>query len=264
MRRSPFARLILAGLAALLLAAPLAAYTIYMKDGSSIQAREKYRIEGARAIITLFNGTQTFVPAGNIDVKKTDEGNKVDYGHAQVIPGAPTEIAPSAGEQPREKSMRDLMGKGGAVRDLPEVKRARPTGPVTGPAKTASGYIDLMTWGRKPYANVDIVSELKRALASQGIEEVEIFDGTKGDRPFLEITTNSEGAVFKTLAGVAAALPLVRQSYPKVAAFELLLVTAERDRAGQFVLTPEVANQLLSKKIDLASLTSFYVKNVQF
>jgi hypothetical protein len=121
-----------------------------------------------------------------------------------------------------------------------------------------------MTWGRKPYANVDIVSELKRALASQGIEEVEIFDGTKGDRPFLEITTNSEGAVFKTLAGVAAALPLVRQSYPKVAAFELLLVTAERDRAGQFVLTPEVANQLLSKKIDLASLTSFYVKNVQF
>ena len=41
----------------LLIAAPLTAYTIYLKDGSRLIAREKYTLEGDRALIVLQNGT---------------------------------------------------------------------------------------------------------------------------------------------------------------------------------------------------------------
>jgi len=78
--------------AALLLAlagaSPLFAYKVVLKDGSAVVAKEKYRLSGTRAVITLPNGTQTFVEASQIDVAKTEEANRVDYGTAMVIEGS--------------------------------------------------------------------------------------------------------------------------------------------------------------------------------
>jgi hypothetical protein len=264
MRRTQLTRStlpVLLALWALWTAAPLAAYTVYLKDGSKIQAREKYTVDGARAIIVLQSGMKTFVPLAQIDVNKTNEGNRLDYGSAQVIPGGAQEVPSSQAAPPRGKTINDLLASREAgVRDLPEARRA--TGPGAGGAtKLASGAWDLMVWTRKPIGNVEMAAELKRQLALQGIQEVEIYEGTKGDRPFVEITTNSEGSVFKTLAGSAATLPLLRQGYAKVGAIELLMITSERERAGQFTLTPEMADELLSKKTDLIS---FFLKNVQY
>jgi len=67
-------------------------YTVVLKDGSTIIAKEKYRIEGSRAIITLLNGTQTFVRADQIDIAKTDAANRGSYGSAVVIPGSPQDV----------------------------------------------------------------------------------------------------------------------------------------------------------------------------
>ena len=46
-----------------------------------------------------------------------------------------------------------------------------------------------------------------------------------------------------------------------MAAFELLFTTPARERAGQFVLTPDMATELVAKKVDV---TAFFVRNVQF
>ena len=62
-------KMILLPLLLIVLAAPLSAYTIYLKDGTRIVAKQKYRVdEDGKAIITLQNGTQTFIKSSEIDV----------------------------------------------------------------------------------------------------------------------------------------------------------------------------------------------------
>jgi hypothetical protein len=197
-----------------------------------------------------------------IDVKKTEEVNATDYGRAEVLPGSAQDIELEEETGPAQKTLRDLVRtKEASVRELPSNRRPSASGSAGTLTKLAGGSYDLMTWGRKPFLDLELAGELRRLLAIQGIEEIEIFEGTKPDRPFVEITTNSEGSVFKTLAGTAATLPLLRQSHAKVAALELLMITSDRDRAGQFTITPPMADDLASKKVDLVA---FFLRNVQF
>ena len=90
---------------------------------------------------------------------------------------------------------------------------------------------------------------------------MEIYQGSQGDRPLLELTTPSEGAVFRVLEVSSNALLHIRGTHPKVAAFELLMMTPDRQRAGQFVLTPEMAADLAAKQVEVAA---FFLRNVQF
>jgi len=238
-------------------------YVIYLKDGSTIAAKGKYRIENGRAIITLANGTQSFVPASQIDVKRTDEANRNGYEGAVVLPGTSQDVGPTTTQPPRDKTLADLIqSKEAAPRELPVSRREKnelASGRLT---KTRAGFYDLATLARKPYPHSEVTAELQQFFRAQGIEEVEIYEGTQGDRPLIEITTNSEGSVFKALNTASNALLHLRDLYPnRVAAFALLLTTPARERAGQFVLNPEMATDLVSKKVDV---TYFFIKNVQF
>ncbi len=248
-------------LALALTAGPLAAYTVVLKDGSTIQAKTKYQLQGDRALITLPNGTQTFVRASQIDVARTEQANKVDYGNAVVLrdPAGAAVTPPPA--QPRGKRLSDLIGSEQAVpRELPENRREarRESGPV---GRTSSGFADLTGLPRKPFSPLDAASELQQFYRAQQVEDVGIYQGTKAGRPLLEITTNSEAAVFRALTVSSNALLHVRRSNPAVEALELLLLTPTKERAGQFVLTPELAAELAAKKVEVAA---FFVSNVQF
>lgn len=255
---------ILAAFALFLAATVLAAsgYVVVLKGGKTIAAREKYRVANGRAIITLPNGTQTFVPADQIDVAKTEEVNRTGYGTAVVLPGDPQELNPGAVQPPKEKTLKDLIASREAVpRDMP-VNRREKTEAAGKLLKTKAGYNDLATLPRRPFASPEVTAELQRFFRGQGIEEVQIYQGTQGDHPLLEITAASEGSVFKALTTAANALLQVRDVHPgRVSGFELLLTTPARERAGQFLLTPEMAADLASKKVEV---TSFFVRNVQF
>lgn len=261
LRLTPFAILVLA---LALTASPLAAaYIIYLKDGSTITAKDRYTVKDGRAIITLTNGTQTFVKASDIDVPRTEKANKEGYGDAVLLPGDPRPIGPATDPGQKDKTLADLIAnREAAPRDLPVNRRNKadaPTGTVT---KTRAGYTDLSTLVRKPYRHLDLASELQRFFRSQGVEEVEIYEGTAGDRPLLELTTNSEASVFRTLTVAANALIHIRGAHSqRIAAFELLLSSASRQRAGQFVLTPDMAEDLASKRVEVSA---FFVQNVQF
>jgi hypothetical protein len=264
MRHLRLPRLVLFALLALSAAAVLAAagYTIVLKDGSTIVAKEKYRIEGTRAIITQLNGTQTFVRADQIDVARTEAANRNGYGSAVVIPGSPQDVGPPPVQTQKDRTLADLARGGASPREIPTTRRDK-NEPVPGRlTKTKAGYLDLSTLPRKAYIHADLTAAMQQFFHGQGIEEVEIYQGTQGDRPLLEITTNSEGSVFKALSITANALLRMRESFPgKIAAFEVLLTTPARERAGQFVLTPDMATDLVSRKVDV---TAFFVKNVQF
>lgn len=262
MRTSRLAALALLGLLAAS-AVFAAGYTIYLRDGSTIVAKEKYKTKDGKAFITMLNGTQTFIPESQIDVRRTEEANRDGYGKAVVIPGTPQDVGPPPGEMRQDRTLGDLINsKSAAPRELPGSKRENPQAAPSRLSQTKGGYNDLMTFPRKPYRQADVAAELQQFFRSQGLEEVELHEGTQASRPFVEVTTNSEGSVFKALSTAANALLHVRETYPnKVSALELLMTTPARERAGQFVLTPEEAADLVAKKVDV---TAFFVNNVQF
>ena len=254
---------------AFLLASPLAAYTVYLKNGQTIQAKGKYRIDKGKAYITLSNGQQTFINANEIDVAKTDAENKSDYGGNAVIldQGTPgkNQVAPPPSPK---KNLSDMIAGREAARELPG-RRDKPGSPASTssdtakPAtKTRAGFSDLTTLGRRPFAQADVLAELQQFFHGQGVDDVEIFAGTQGDRPLIEVTTSSEQGVFRGLAIGANALLHIRDRFPnKIGALELLLVTPTKERAGQFVLTPDLASDLVAKKVEPKD---FFVEHVQF
>jgi hypothetical protein len=247
--------------ATLLLAA--AAYTIYLKDGSSLIAKQKYTVQNGRAIIILINGTETFVAVDKIDVPRTEAANKSGYGTGVVIPGSPQDVGTVPVQIQRDQTLGDLITKKGTgPRDVPGTKRDKDQ-PAGGRAlKTKAGFDDLAALPRRPFSHADITAALQQLFRGQGLDEVEIFEGTAGDHPLVEISANSEGSVFKALGAAAAGLLQIRESFPgKIAAFDVLMTTQSRERAGQFVLTPEMASELVAKKVEVAA---FFVKNVQF
>jgi hypothetical protein len=245
----------------LVVCGPLAAYTVWLKDGSSISARGKYQVQGVNAIIVLPNGTQTYIKAALIDVAKSDSANKgtdygaTDLGDTHVMPG-------EAPPPPVNKSLTDIAGaRAPSTRVLPNAKRRRDeaTGQVV---KSKAGYLDLDSLPRTPYARQEIAEDLRQFLHAQGLDEVELFAGSQVDRVFVLLVTSSEGVVFRSVSASANALLHLREKFPgKVGSLELLMKTPTHEKAGQFVLTPDVATDLVAKKIDVPA---YFVANVQF
>jgi hypothetical protein len=244
----------------MLAAGPLVAYTIYLKDGSAIQAKAKYRIEGNRAVILLPNGTESFIDVQKIDVRRTDAANKSDYGGNAVIL---QEAAPSTDGTPApppQRRLSDVIAKRGT--ELPEPQRGTSRSLALEGVKTRSGSTDLSSLPKRPYQPEEIAEEIRQFFLTQQVPEVTVYVGTQPSHPLVQVTVDGESSVFRGLAVAANGILHIRDRFPgKIDAFDLLLVTEAGERGGQFVLTPEMASDLVSKKVQLAA---FFVENVQF
>jgi hypothetical protein len=265
MRRPiPAALFAILAVLALLLAAPLAAYTIYFKDGRTLQTKGKYRIVNGRALVTLLNGTEASFKPQDIDVQRTDQMNQKDLGAAEIIDSGPASRQPEAAQAQPQTRLSDLIAsRGVGPRDAPVTRRETASSTSGGRGgKTRAGFPDLMAAPRNPYGDAAVAAELRQFFLGQKAEAVEIYQGSQAGRPLAAVTASSEGSVFRALAVGANALLHVRDRFPgKVEGLELLMVTSARERAGQFVLTPEMAENLVSKRV---SLVAFFLDNVQF
>ncbi|HSM51518.1 MAG TPA: hypothetical protein VLA75_08960 [Thermoanaerobaculia bacterium] len=245
-------------------AAPLAAYTIYLKDGSQMLAREKYRVENGRAIITLPNGTETFLNASEIDAARTEQANLSNLGTAVVVEEGRVSALADATPPPPRQQLSDLIEarKAAQLRELPEQRRA--PRPARGPVSvTPAGYQDLLAVPRTPYRDTGLSGTLMGFFQNAGADGVMLFQGTNPKRLLVEVTTASEASVFRTLLAASSGLLAVREQHgaATLEALELVMTTPQRARAGQFVLTPDQASGLLGRKLDVSD---FYVANVQF
>lgn len=239
----------------LLAATPVVAYTIYLKDGSRLIAREKYTLDGDRALIVLQNGTQTFLAASEIDVERTEAANRNNYGTAMVLQDGQFTEAPPAPEQKRQESLTEVAGRSPA-QPRPQARRPVPGRPTSG------DYSDLLSSQRQPFRNLDLAGEIQQVFLAQGVAGMQLGQGTAEDRVLLEITTDSEASVFRALEVAADALLHVRtRTSAPVSAFEILLVTSSRARGGQFLMTPVMASQVADGEIELSE---FYVQYVQY
>lgn len=246
----------------LLIGSPAWGYIVFLKDGSQIQTKEKPRIEGEKAILILPSGTEAFYDAGEIDFKKTEEVNVIDYGTAKLIEGLDkvTTLAQDARFETEDPTFGDYIA--GRSLALPEVRRREAVTDDAGLPSTQAGFVDLMSLKRQPYPHSEITAEVLGYLKGQGVDRVRIFQGTEPDRPLLEIVTASEASVFKALSDSANGLAQIHERFPKkVAAFELVMMTESQARAGQFVLTPELANLLVTGRLKPAG---FFLRFVEF
>jgi len=258
--------------ALLLAAAPLAAYTIYLKDGSSVQAREKYKVQGDTALIVLPNGSRTTLALAQIDVGRTESGNASDFGSATVVRGPTAGPAPAA--TPRKPTLGELAAEH-RNQSLPPPPPRRPANaPVTAsaaaaaeapkgaPNRTPAGNVDFLRSPRTQVTRIQLATSIGELLRAHGVANVGIFEGTQPRRLLLEVTANSEGAVFQAIAGTAQALLDLEAKQPNaVEGLELFIATDHRQRAGQFLITAERARELVGKQLDL---TAFYLKYVEF
>ena len=245
-----------------LLAAPAWGYIVFLKDGSQISCKEKYRIEGDRVILILPSGTEASYDASEIDVEKTERVNVVNYGTAKILEGV-------GKPEPKKKQLEDqdptfgeyITGRNLA---LPEnIKRKVADKPRSDELPmTPAGFVDLMSLRRLPYSNSEITAEVLGYLKGQGVDRVRIYQGTRPDRPLLEVVATSEASVFKAITDTAKGLAQVHERFPKqVAGFELVLMNESQRRAGQFILTPERADLLVSGSL---SVSQFFLRYVEF
>ena len=159
-----------------------------------------------------------------------------NYGTAMVLQdGQFTEAAPLP-EPERQETLTEVAGRTGAQ---PRPQAVRPV--VTPPR--ADDYSDLLSAQRQPFRNIDLAGEIQQVFLAQGVAGMQLAQGTSSDRVLLEITTDSEASVFRALEVAADALLHVRtRTTAPVSAFELVLVTSNLTRGGQFLMTPAAAS----------------------
>lgn len=243
---------------------PLSAYTIYLKDGTTVQAKQKYAVDGERAIITLPSGTRTFLQLSEIDVERTERMNHSDYGTAIVLEGGslseqpvtPPEEAPSMAElaaETRQERQRALPPRPTTT------ERAAPSIPS---GRLASGAPDLAALPLEEFGDTTVMERVRERFRTHGLGDLQILRGSRGDRLRLLATTDTEATVFRAIVLAAASLlELEEAGLADLDAVELVLQTSGGERAGQFVITPELARQLIDEELDLPT---FYVEHVQF
>src|SRR5262245_16021416 len=99
-------------LALLLLSAPAFAYIVFLKDGTQVSTKEKYRVEGDRAVLVLRSGTETFIDLAEIDIAKTEEVNKIDFGTAKLIEGGEVkELATETRFEDETETLSDALAR---------------------------------------------------------------------------------------------------------------------------------------------------------
>ncbi len=253
-------RSLLLVLLGVLVTAPGFAYTIYLKDGSRLIAREAYEIRGDQALITLQNGARTSIAASEIDQERTRDANQGSYGSALVLDDGKLTQMPADDDPADEGTISDLVGeRRSAIANRPPARR--PVAQAEAPTRP-SGVVDFQTLPRRPFTNLDVAAEVQKIFKAQGVEQISIFQGTQPDRLLIDLTTNSEASVFRALEVAARALLHARDVYPSSSTvFELMLRTADRDPAGQFVLTGTLAQILNEGALDTST---FFIEHVQF
>ena len=241
------------------MAAPVAAYNIYLKDGSRIVAREKYAVEGDKAIITLENGTRTFLPLAEIDVARTDQANQSSIGNALIFDDGKF-VERSEADTPEveeRETLGDLIARGEAT--MRGTTREDAAGePSAFPVRAPAGE----EFRRRPIRDLELAATLKSAFGQRGLEGAAIYEGTDPSMPLVELVAESEASVFRGLEVAADVLLEVREVHPEsCAGLELRMLTANHQRAGEFALTGEMAESISSKAVELPT---FFVRNVRF
>lgn len=230
-----------------------ASFTVYMKDGSTVQAKEPYAIEGDTAIIILENGTRAALPMAEIDVERTKQNNQGALSGAKVLrDGRFVDLDEADREAPQRETLGTMISSGRAT-------ATAGTSSTAEAEETSSGQRGETT--HRPYSDPGLTQAIENAFGELQIEDVDVYQGSDG-APLLQVVTETESAVLRGLRVAARVLVAVRAARPgEVPAFDLHFLTPEGQEAGSFRMTPDQADELDSRRIEPSE---YYVRNVRF
>jgi len=242
-----------------LVAAPGWAYTVFLKDGSSIQASGKYTVEGDLALIRLQSGTTSSIPLAQIDIARTDAANQNHYDSTtMVIEGGQATGLEAGTEAPRKQTLSDLIKE----RTDGELRRPGAQAPAEVPdVPVAIQRLSATRPSRAPYPDTAVATQLLGFVSARGISAVSVHRGRQEDVPMLAFETQSEGSVFKAIVAGASALVQARAAGASIGGVEVLCETPDGGTGGSFDLSPELARRVLSGDYEI---TRFFVENVRF
>jgi hypothetical protein len=258
-------RICLIALSGLLLCASmLTADVVVFKNGSQLSCKG-FTVVGDKVVLTLPNGNEVSYKTSDVDFSKTDELNKLGkQTNVRVLEGREARNLmenEQIGRPSDEKRFNELISTRTLALPEPQTRNAG-SSTTAGPILTPAGFLNLASLPKRPFDDVQVGAELLSNLRSQGFEAVRVYQGSKSKRALAEIFVASEASVFKAMKDTANALIQIDQRFPKkVEAIELLLLGEGGVLAGQFTLTPELAGQLVSGRIEP---NAFFVRFVEF
>jgi hypothetical protein len=255
----PLAVILLLGVA--LAAAPASAYTIYLKDGSRIVAKEKYVVRGNLALITLPSGTQSSIAASEIDAARTEQANKSNIGTAVAIEGGKAvDLQQKAPPPPRPRLQDYIKSNAGGLR-APD-KAAPPAATAANTPAAALRRSERAAPSRAPLPDTALAGEIRGFATARGVSSIDVHQGSSPKRPLLVFGTSSEGALFKALVVASNTLLHLESTKPgAIEGFDVLCETPDGGLGGRFELTPKLASDLVSGRYEI---TRFFVENVRF
>ncbi len=264
-------RVLLTALFAVLLGAfwvtsPAWGYLIFLKDGTQLSTEGEYRVDGDKAHVTLLNGVEAVLDLAEIDIAKTEEVNRDNYGRARLIETRQViELKTNKAAAERE-TLGQLVQRTGGKLALPSNKPpatlVRVAGDPADFAATVAGFVDFRKLRREPYPQEQLATELLSYLRDQDLERLGIYQGSRPNFMLVDIGTDTEATVFKAMRDCANALVQLREgTASSLAGLEILMTASNGARGGQFTLTPELANVLLSGTL---KPEAFFLRYVEF
>jgi hypothetical protein len=231
----------LAIVALLVASVGLSYYTVILRNGKRIVAREKYKVKGANALITDQGGTLVAIPLSQVDVEATDKLNAAGLGGAAGIDLGDSTPQPTPSPTP---SLNALVPKlrPDAVPQSPEAALPTPT----------PGILFRGSKFRDP--RVDQVFQ-------QGLENSHLYlyrtsQGTQPEYLFVEVRVNGEVEVMKALEAICTTYTFVAQELSKTGEagrapdrVEIQLLNEAGKEAGVFRISAEEAEELASGKV---------------
>ncbi|MEJ5166405.1 MAG: hypothetical protein WHV67_05185 [Thermoanaerobaculia bacterium] len=228
----------------------LFSYVVYLKDGSTYTAKEKYRVENGKAIITLMNGTIISIDLNLIDIKKTEEYNKGGIDSAIVLddvkqtPSIPKSTSkPSLGDIAKPKETQDIkkITIGGSKKPVKE--------------KT-------LEEGEKLYDDEVVRKAIAKVLDNVYLFEHQVLMGSTPDSVKIIVVTDNEKDVFSSLTAIAKAISELYDSGKKSINYvEIYLKTIAGAPAGRFKADIPTIRNLAEGNV---TPQQFYVKYVLF
>jgi len=228
----------------------LFSYIVYLKDGSTYTAKEKYRVENGKAIITLMNGTIISIDLNLIDVKKTEEANKAGIDSAVVLDDVKS--TPSIPKTTTKPSLGDIAKP---KENLETKKIEIGTGKKNIKTKTVEEK-------EKPYDDEVVRKAIGTVLDNVYLFEHEILKGSTPDTVKIIVTTDNEKDVFSSLTAIAkATVELYDNGKKSINNVEIYLKTISGAPAGRFNIDISTIRNLAQWNI---TPQQFFVKYVLF
>lgn len=230
-------------------------YVVYLKDGSTYMAKKPYKVDGKYALITLQNNSVIQVELSLIDVTKTKKYNQKGITDVEVIDlGGTASGSPQGGEK-RVSGLGDLATKKPGQTSLGNISVKNKGVNV----REGSGTAEVK---KIPFKNEALARSFSMLFENQNLFQYRLLQGKSSTSMRVEMTTDNEDEVFRTVSVIAKRLSeAVNSDRENLDRVELFMATSTGAPAGRFLITYDLAAQLAKGEI---TVENFFVQNVIF